>query len=153
MFILDSAKHPGNKVVIKDTTDIIDEKLANELANSLNKIQDDELSEYRRQINEIDSEIVKSLRKRFHAAQKIAEIKAKSKEPDKVYDETREDEILNRMVEEFCLDAGVAYLYKNIFREIMKASREYQYKNIIRILDQDKQWLKYQADRILDTKS
>ena len=53
------------------------------------------LEEIRKQIDEIDNEILKLLLKRLQYSKQIADLKFDSSTP--IYDETRENEILNRL--------------------------------------------------------
>jgi len=88
----------------------------------------DSLEAHRRDIDIIDEKILLLLLERFEVAKRIAELKL-AQGSTQVYRADRENEILDRRTD--AIAPQNRYLFKNIYREIMKASREFQYKYML----------------------
>lgn len=76
----------------------------------------DEIEKQRKEIDKIDSQLVKLLEKRWNAARKIG--KAKRKKGLEYYDQEREDQILEKV-------SGKTKLEKEFIREIFSKIMEY----------------------------
>ncbi|MCH5463370.1 chorismate mutase [Lactobacillus sp. LC28-10] len=85
--------------------------------------QSNQLTAARKQINDIDDEIVALLAQRFDAVTKVNEAKAAANLP--IMDHGREDQVLDRVTGQDSNPATKRYM-RNIFATIMKNSREYQ---------------------------
>lgn len=82
-----------------------------------------ELTTARKQINAIDSQLVKLLQQRFQAVTQVNEYKRTHDLP--ILDSHREQRVLDRIADE-AGDAQLTPYLQAIFQSIMKQSREYQ---------------------------
>ena len=144
MFLLDDEKlppekHQFNAIPKMDEDDNHDVKVFSEYLSKLLKEMEkdwnrdesgdkDSLEAHRRSIDIIDQKILLLLLERFEVAKKIAELKL-AQGSTQVYRADRENEILDRRTD--AIAPQNRYLFKNIYREIMKASREFQYKYML----------------------
>ena len=80
------------------------------------------IEELRQQINEIDSQLVKSFDERMKVALEIAEYKKENNKP--VLDPAREREVINRQIG--CVDESMAMYVKLLYNTIFDISRSYQ---------------------------
>lgn len=95
-----------------------------------NNIQDStdsqrEIQQARESINDIDHSLVDLLRERFKTSARIGQIKADSQMP--VLDASREQRVLDS-VGQLDSDPETRQYLQNIFREILKNSRDYQHE-------------------------
>lgn len=81
------------------------------------------LSETRRQIDQIDREIVTLIEKRQAVVQQVAVIKEKNDLP--IFDNKREGELLCK-VRSYCESEKTAEVVEKVFRYLMAASKEEQ---------------------------
>jgi len=86
--------------------------------------EDKMIDELRKNIDEIDNEIIKLLDKRFDVANAIGEEKKKISK--QVLDQSREQAILDK-VDKLSSDEHSKYI-QEIYKKIMEQSREYQGK-------------------------
>jgi len=86
--------------------------------------EDKMIDELRKNIDEIDNEIIKLLDKRFDVAKAIGEEKKKISK--QVLDQSREQAILDK-VDKLSSDEHSKYI-QEIYKKIMEQSREYQGK-------------------------
>ncbi|MCH3971223.1 MAG: chorismate mutase [Oscillospiraceae bacterium] len=82
-----------------------------------------ELKEIRREIDQIDSQLLPLFIKRMDCAKKVAEVKQRDKTP--VYNAAREEEILDRISKEAGVYGGAARI---VYRTIMSESRALQHR-------------------------
>ena len=80
------------------------------------------IEELRQQINEIDSQLVKSFDERMKVALEIAKYKKENNKP--VLDPAREREVINRQIG--CVDESMAMYVKLLYNTIFDISRSYQ---------------------------
>lgn len=83
-----------------------------------------ELTEARKQINQLDESIVALLAKRFETAARIGSIKEKQGLP--VFDPTREEAVLER-VTSFDPNRDTRQYLWNIYRSIMENTRQFEH--------------------------
>ncbi|MCT3438489.1 chorismate mutase [Limosilactobacillus fermentum] len=84
---------------------------------------EDQLTNARHQINDVDRQITSLLEKRFKAVQAVNEYKQQHQLP--VLDQHREEQVLAKVADHVTDSATVLYI-QNIFKEIMHQSRAFQ---------------------------
>lgn len=84
-----------------------------------------QLDEYRAEIDKVDAQLVSLLEERFKVVAKISDYKRKHKLA--VLDSNREKQVLNKIAAK--AEAGKEVYLKEIFKEIMRQSRNWQDKN------------------------
>jgi len=89
----------------------------------------DELQSYRDQIDAIDKEMLELFSRRMAIVSDIASYKM---ERDMiVYDQTREEEVINKNLE-YCKDLELKAYYAEVLEVILRVSKEYQKQIILR---------------------
>ncbi len=82
------------------------------------------IEELRREIDEIDKEIIKLLKKRMDAAEKIAEYKMKNNMP--MQQPSREKEVISKIMQEAEQEGLSQDAAEKIYREIIKQTRQHE---------------------------
>ncbi len=88
----------------------------------MGKGYEQELNDLRKKIDEIDTQIVELIEKRFEIISKIAIIKKKNNL--EVFDKSREESIINKIVEKS--KKLPSYVLKDIYEKIFNVSRKFQ---------------------------
>ncbi|MCR5542879.1 MAG: chorismate mutase [Eubacterium sp.] len=88
-----------------------------------------ELSEIRKEIDEVDGEIRKLFERRMVLADKVATVKAQTE--DVIYKPEREDEIIHNLTEN--VDDSIKMEYTALIKRIMELSRKYQYGRTLKL--------------------
>ena len=88
-----------------------------------------ELSEIRKEIDEVDGEIRKLFERRMVLADQVATVKAQTE--DVIYKPEREDEIIHNLTEN--VDASIKMEYTALIKRIMELSRKYQYGRTLKL--------------------
>ncbi len=83
------------------------------------------LDELRKQINEIDQEMLKLFEKRMHVAKSIGEYKKENNLP--VLDKNREEALMNLMKSKV-EDKDLIDLYASFLNHLMSLSKDYQHE-------------------------
>ena len=86
-----------------------------------------DISDYRKEIDEIDSELVKLFERRLDAVTKVGEYKKKNNLP--ILNEKREVEVIDKNIKKLS-NREYASLTKSFFENLMKLSREFQHELI-----------------------
>lgn len=88
-----------------------------------------DLNEIRKEINNIDEEIVRLIERRFNCAMKVGQYKKKNDLP--IYDENRESKVIEKCVKLLSNEHYTEYLEK-LYTDIMGISKEIQENEVFK---------------------